>query len=104
MKDKVPNPLYYSCHQAKKLSEPVLEKVMYDEEKKSWTYYHQIGKVNVVTNVWKQEGLHPLKKKFDCECTHASLFGSHDIPCKHIFRLIHWLVENDKQKMGETKK
>lgn len=58
-------------------------------------YYSADG--NNITVTVEKSTRGPLSKKFECTCEHASLFGNKEnIPCKHIFALINWLVTNNK--------
>ena len=64
----------------------VLEQRVQRENKT--TYYFRVGKSSVIIKIFL-EGVRIYRKEFECDCTHASLFGTkHNIPCKHIFRVI----------------
>jgi len=62
------------------------------------TEYFSVDEQSVTITIKKTTTV-PLSKEFECTCKHASLFGTkHNIPCKHIFAVIHWLVENIEVK------
>ena len=63
-----------------------------------FTEYFGVGEQTVTITVQKLTSV-PYSKSFDCTCKHGSLFGKeHNIPCKHIFALIAWLIKKMSNK------
>ena len=64
-----------------------------DRENKT-TYYYKVGDNSVMIKIFLK-GVRIYRKEFECDCKHASLFGTvHNIPCKHIFKLIQYVCNH----------
>ena len=80
------------CTEASKITD-----IFYAGEGRNVEYFI-VEKHNVTVTIEKTTAV-PLTKRFECTCEHASLFGNkNDIPCKHIFALIGWLIEAHRNK------
>lgn len=82
------NSLKRLCTEANKT-----RKVVHKGSSKTKEYF-MVDDYDVTVTIEKVSSV-PYSKMFECTCAHASLFGTeHNIPCKHIFALISWLVRN----------